>query len=102
MILSIYRKLLCLSAGKKSASSTGCQHFGPSIGNQNFPKYGIGGEISTTILAVILGYFQEKLFKFLINFSKNSKKNILRPIWVLFAKIWSKINFREKEGSASF
>ena len=95
MILSIYRKLLCLSAGKKSASSAGCQHFGPSIGNQNFPKYGIGGEISTTILAVILGYFQEKLFKKL-------KKSILRPIWVLFAKIWSKMNFREKEGSASF
>ena len=67
-----------------------------------FAKYGIGGEISTTILGFTLDYFQEKLFKFLINFSKNSKKNILRPIWVLFAKIWSKMNFREKEGSASF
>ena len=47
--------------------------------NQNFAKYGISGEISTTILAFILDFFQEKL-KFLIDFSKNPKKIILGQI----------------------
>ena len=46
---------------------TGYQHFGPYIENKNFAKYGVGGEIST-ISAFILDHFQEKRFKFLINF----------------------------------
>ena len=70
--------------------------------NQNIVKYGISGEISTTILAFILNYFQEKLLKFLINFSKNPKKIIWGPFWALSARIWSKMNFRGKEGSANF
>ena len=39
----------------------GCQDFGPYIENKNFAKYGIGGEISTT-LAFILDHFQKKTF----------------------------------------
>ena len=40
--------------------------------------YGIGDETATTILAFILDYFQKKL---------------LARTWVLFAQIWSKMNF---------
>ena len=51
-----------------------CQHFGPKVENQNLSKYEIGGEISTAMLAFILGYFQEKLMtKF---FKKSKKKKI--------------------------
>ena len=40
--------------------------------------YGIGGETATTILAFILDYFQKNfLNRFLIIFSKNSKKKNL-------------------------
>ena len=56
----------------------GWQHFGQQIENQNFVKYGIGAEISTTILAFILDYFQEKRFRFLINFLKSSKKILVK------------------------
>ena len=43
---------------KESCSSIG-QHFGPELENQNFARYVIGGEISTTILVLILDYFWE-------------------------------------------
>ena len=75
--------------------------FWPISQEKSFAKYGIGGEISR-ILVFILYHFIVKLFKFLINFSKNPNKIIIEPIWVLFAKTWSKMNFRGKEGSASF
>ena len=39
--------------------------------NQNFTRYGIGGEISTTLLVFILDYFQDKL---MAKFFKQSKK----------------------------
>ena len=61
--------------------------------------YGISREIATTILAFILDYFQKRtLNKFLINFTKYQKKDLLAQIWALFAQIWSKINFRGKKG----
>ena len=61
--------------------------------------YGIGRDTTTTILAFILDYFKKKnLNKFLINFSKNLKKNVLARIWALFAQIWSKMNFRGMKG----
>ena len=79
VILSIYRKLLCLSAGKKAISSPTLfwrlvVSISPHKSRTRITKHGIGGEMSTTILAFILDYFQEKLFKFLINVSKNLKK----------------------------
>ena len=37
----------------------------------NFSRYGIGGEISITILVFVLDYFQEKVIKFF----KKSKKS---------------------------
>ena len=76
-ILSIYRKLSCLSSANKKI---GCQQQEPEpeLKNQNFAKYGIGAEISTTILAFILDYFQEKRFRFLINFLKSSKKILVK------------------------
>ena len=43
---------------KESCSLTGQQHFGPYTENQNFARYGIGGEIPITILVFILDYFQ--------------------------------------------
>ena len=59
--------------------------------------YGIGGETATTLLALILDYFQKNVLnKFKINFSKNPKKSLLVGIWALFAQIWSKIIVVEK------
>ena len=63
---------------------------------QSFTKYGIGGEISTKVLAFILNYFQEKL---ITKFFKTPKKVTLGPVWTRFAQIWTKMNFRSKEGS---
>ena len=54
-----------------------------------------GGEISITVLAFILDYFQEKLPW--QNFWKNPKNRILGPFWALFAQI-STINFPGKKG----
>ena len=47
------------------------QHFDPQLENQNFTRYGIGSELSITILVFILDYFQEKL---VTKFLKKSKK----------------------------
>ena len=44
-----------------------------SIENENFARYEIGGEISTTKLVFILDYFQEKL---MTKFFLKSKKNL--------------------------
>ena len=41
---------------KESCNLIGWYHFGPA---QNFARYGIGGEISATILVSILDYFQK-------------------------------------------
>ena len=78
-----------------------CQHFGPKVENQNLSKYEIGGEISTAMLAFILGYFQEKLMTKFFKKSKKKNKN-WGPIWTLFAQIWSKMFFGGKGCSASF
>ena len=72
------------------------KHFGPELENQNFPRYGIGGKISTTVLFSILDYLQEKLIKI---FFKKSKKNI---IFGPFGQIWTKMDFPGKRGSVSF
>ena len=44
----------------ESYNLIGWQHSGPSLENQNFARYGIGGEISVLISVFILDYFQEK------------------------------------------
>ena len=46
---------------KESCNLIGWQHFGPQLENQNFARYEIGGEISTTLLVSTLNYFYEKL-----------------------------------------
>ena len=95
MIASTCRKRQYLSECQKYSSSfTSCkescdlngqQHFGPQLENQNFVRYGIGAEISITILVFILDYFQEKLMiKF---FQKSPRKPILGPFWALFSQI---------------
>ena len=81
MIASTCRKRQYLSECQKYSSSfTSCkescnlngqQHFGSQLENQNFVRYGIGAEISITILVFILDYFQEKLTKF---FKKKKNK----------------------------
>ena len=42
---------------KKFGDLIGQQHFGSSLENKNFARYGTGGEISITILVFILGHF---------------------------------------------
>ena len=67
---------------------------------QNFARYGIGGEISVTILVFILHYFQEKLItKF---FKKIKKTPLLGLIRDLFAQIWAKMNFPGKRSLSDF
>ena len=65
LILSSCRKRLCLSAEKNQLClpcfEKDCQHFGLLLEKQNFTKYGMGDEISASILAFISDYFQEKL-----------------------------------------
>ena len=46
---------------KESWYLIGWQHSGPQLENQNFARYGIGGEVSVTILVFILDYSQKKL-----------------------------------------
>ena len=64
--------------------------------------YGIGGEILTTILAFILDYFQEKLFKQIFNKFFKKSKNSFGANWALFAQILSKMNFHGEEGFKYF
>ena len=63
--------------------------------NQNFARYGIGGEISTTILVFILDYFQEKL---MTKFFKKSKQSNLGVISGPFCPNLGKNEFPWKKG----
>ena len=62
--------------------------------NHNFAKYGIGGEISITILVFILDCFHEKQ---ITKFFKKSKKPYFGAFWALCAQIWAKMNFSGKK-----
>ena len=91
MIVSTCTRLWCLSACKKYTSSfTSFLRYyilknpaiwlADSIQNQNFARYEIGGEISTTILVSILDYLKEKL---MAKFFEKCKNNlaILGPFY---------------------
>ena len=81
-IIHFFLKILYF---KESWNLISQQDFGTQFENQNFARYGIGGEISITILVFILDYFQEKLW----NFSKKIKnyfRAILGPIWSILGK----------------
>ena len=65
---------------------------------QNYARY--VGEISTTILILIIDYFQEKLTP--QNFSKNPKNPISGLFVALLPKLRPKMNFPGKKGSVSF
>ena len=85
---------------KESCNLIGWQHFGPQLQNQNFARYGIGREISTTILLSILDYFQEKLRT---KYFKKSKKPLFwGSFWAIFAKICPKVNFPGKMALSVF
>ena len=77
---------------KESCNLTGQQHFGPYTENQNFARYGIGGEIPITILVFILDYFQVKIMT--TRFFWKSKNSFLGTFWALFAltlkNLWKK------------
>ena len=73
---------------KESCNLIGGQHFG--LKNQNFARYGIGGEMSVAILVFILDYFEEILMK---NFQKNLKNLILGAILDLFCSNFDKNEF---------
>ena len=64
---------------KKSYNLIGWQHFGPYFKNQNFARYGIGGDISIKILVFILDHFKEKLST---KFFKKSKKTYFGAIFL--------------------
>ena len=97
---------------KEFCNLIGWKHFGEHLESQNFARYGIGGEISTTILVFILNYFQEKqMTKFFQKSKKKKKKKktIMGPFLALFAQIWAtfcsnlgKNEFSWKKGSVSF
>ena len=77
----------------------GWQHFGLYLKNQNFARYGIGGEISTAILLSILDYFQEKL---MIKFFKKSEKPYFGTILGTFCQHFGKNDFSWKKWLCQF
>ena len=60
---------------------------GPELDTQSLATYGIGVEISITILVFILDYFQEKI---MTDFFKKKKKTILGPFWPFLPKFGQK------------
>ena len=74
------------------------QYFGSLLENQNFARYGIGAEISVTILVFILDYYQEKP---MTKFFKNSKETYFGIILDHLPKFGQKGIFWKK-GSVSF
>ena len=85
---------------KESCSFIGQQHFGPLLENREFARYGIGCEISRTILVFILDCLHEILMTKLF---KNPKNLILGAILGPFLpKLRAKINFPERRGSVRF
>ena len=109
MIVLSCRKLQCLSVSQKYTSSiiSFLRYYilkNPAIwlastilahnSNQNFAKYEIGGEISTTKLVLIFDYFLEKLMT--KSFIK-SKKPYFRAIWGPFFPNLGKNEFSRKK-----
>ena len=84
---------------KESCNLIGWQHFDPELENQNFARYGIGEETSTTILLSILDYSQEKL---MTNFPKNPKNAISGAILGTFDPNLGKNEFFWKKGLSDF
>ena len=81
---------------KESCNLIGWYHFGPA---QNFARYGIGGEISATILVSILDYFQKNQW---LNFSKNKKKLFWAHFGPILPKFGQKWIFLEKRALSVF
>ena len=75
------------------------QHFGSKLKNQNFARYEIGVEISTTTEVSILDYSQEKL---MTRFFKKSKKTYFGAILSPSCPNSGKNEFSRKKGSVSF
>ena len=71
----------------KNPAMISWQHFGPYLQNQNFARYGIGGQIAT-ISVSILDYFQEN--------------PILGAILSIFCQNFGKNEFSGKKGFVSF
>ena len=84
---------------KEPCNLIGWQHFGLKLENQNFARYGIGGEISRTILVFIIYHFQEKL---MTNFFKRSKKTYCGVILGPFCPNLQKNEFSWKIGLSVF
>ena len=70
--------------------------------SKNFARYGSGGEMSITILAFILDYFQEKVMPKFFKKAKKTLGAILGPFWALFFKFGKKMNFSEKRAPSVF
>ena len=84
---------------KESCNLTGWQHFCPQLENQNFPRYGVGGEISITILTFISNHFQEKL---MTKFFKKFKKPYFGLFLAPFCSNLGKNGFTWKKGLCQF
>ena len=66
---------------------------------EKFSRYGIGSDISSTIL-VFLNYFEEKL---MTSFKKiKTKKNCFGVILALFARILENMNFPGRDDQSIF
>ena len=80
---------------KESCNMIGHKHFGRYLKNQNFSRYGIGGEISITILVFNLDYFQKKL---MTKFFRKCKKILFwghfEPFSPKFGQKWIFLEIR--------
>ena len=74
---------------KEYCNLIGQQYFGPLLENQNFARYGIGGEISIAIL-VISFHFRLLPAKTNDIFFQKIPKTLF---WDHFGQIWAKKNF---------
>ena len=84
---------------KKSCNLIGQQHFGSWLETKSFSRYGVGGEISISILIFILDYFQEQL---MIKFFKKSKNSYFGVILGLFCPNLRKNEFSWKKAPCQF
>ena len=89
----IYRLFLEVLRFKESCNLIGQQYFGPKLMIQNFARYGIGGEISITIV-FIFDYYQEKL---MAKFFKKTQKPYFGAILGPFYPNLGKKDFPRKK-----
>ena len=84
---------------KESFNLISRKHFGPYLNNQNSSRYGIGGEISITIIVFNLDSFQKK---HMTKFSRKCKNSYFGAILSPFCLNLSKYEFFWHIGLSKF